>query len=558
MVEADYEVFDLLVERGETGYRARVLASPAGNAAADLAQPISEQQLESFLFRVGRPRRLVRRGGPSLEAEVRAFGQQLFEFLFAGAIGACLQVSLATVRLRGKGLRIQIRLGDVPELADLPWELIYEREAGHFGVSTSTPVVRFLETRQPLESLVVAPPLRVLVAVSSPSDLPRLDADREWSLLEQATAGAASRGLVRLERLEVARLAHLNRRFRDVRYHALHFIGHGDFDEAERTGELHFEDERGRAARVTAGQLAAALRDHRSLRLVVLNACEGARGSRRDPFAGTAQTLVASGVPAVIAMQFEVTDDAAIAFASEFYASLAVGDPVDRALAEARKLIFIDGNPLEWATPVLYLRSATGRLFDVAPTTAAEELRVEQDAHRTTLEQAAGQREAEAEKVRQAEVARREAEAEKVRQAEAARREAEAEKLRQAEVARREAEAGKVRQAQQGEVAAKAGEKQQVEANAHRDGIPVRSIGDRNWRAVQRWLSISSDRDHPDIASTASTIAGICAWPLTFLILSSLWDNQIFENFVVINVIGIVMGVVFWIFFLWLFSLRRK
>src|SRR3954463_10066004 len=48
------------------------------------------------------------------------------------------------------------------------------------------------------------------------------------------------------------------------------------------------------------------LRDLRSLRLAVLNSCEGARNSRTDPFAGTATTLVRQGsVPAVVAMQFE-------------------------------------------------------------------------------------------------------------------------------------------------------------------------------------------------------------------------------------------------------------
>ncbi len=475
MAEPDHEIFDLLIERGDAGYRARVLNSPAGNAAAELGLPISEQQLESFLFRVGRPRRIVRRGGSSVGNEVRKFGEQLFDFLFPPPIRACLQSSLVATRIRGASLRIQMRLSDVPELADLPWEFLYEREANHFCLSTQTPVVRFLEVRQPLESLRVAPPLRVLVVISSPTDWPRLDVEREWEKLMEATGGATSKGLLRLDRLETARLARLNRHLRSADYHVLHFIGHGDFDEDEGTGELHFEDDRGRAARVTANQLAAALRDHRSLRLVVLNACEGARTSRRDPFTGTAQTLIANGIPTVVAMQFEITDEAAITFASEFYSSLALGDPVDKALSEARKVIFFDGNPLEWATPVLYLRAGNARIFDVPKSEPAERLRAEQIATRETHQRSAvadgiedAQREVEERARREAELreaaereaaekalreaeekAKREAERAKREAEEKAKREAEEKAKREAERAKREAEERAIRQAEE-------------------------------------------------------------------------------------------------------------
>ena len=99
------------------------------------------------------------------------------------------------------------------------------------------------------------------------------------------------------------------------------------------------EDEDGKGRAVSGQYLGALLHDERTLRLAILNACEGARSSRSDPFAGVAQSLVKQGVPAVIAMQFEITDEAAITLASEFYSALADGYPVDGALAEARKAI---------------------------------------------------------------------------------------------------------------------------------------------------------------------------------------------------------------------------
>jgi len=126
---------------------------------------------------------------------------------------------------------------------------------------------------------------------------------------------------------------------------------------------METDEKRGRA--VGGSDLGVLLHDERTLRLVVLNACEGARTSRTDPFAGTAQSLVQQGLPAVIGMQFEISDAAAITFSREFYSAVADGYPVDAALAEARKAIFAEGNPVEWGTPVLYLRAPDGRIFDI-------------------------------------------------------------------------------------------------------------------------------------------------------------------------------------------------
>ena len=43
--------------------------------------------------------------------------------------------------------------------------------------------------------------------------------------------------------------------------------------------------------------------------LVFLASCETAKRSPKDAFRGTAPQLVAAGLPAVIAMQYDITDD---------------------------------------------------------------------------------------------------------------------------------------------------------------------------------------------------------------------------------------------------------
>ena len=144
----------------------------------------------------------------------------------------------------------------------------------------------------------------------------------------------------------------------------LHYIGHSDFT-AEGKGVLYLEDDHGRKAEFEARDLATLLGDQQSLRLVVLNSCEGARTTLTDPYAGVATTLVQLGVPAVVAMQFEISDRAAIVFATELYTSL-IGRqfPIDAAVAEARKAIYTDLRPtVEWATPVLFMGDVDVELF---------------------------------------------------------------------------------------------------------------------------------------------------------------------------------------------------
>ena len=225
--------------------------------------------------------------------------------------------------------------------------------------------MRYLELPERIRPLAVKPPLRVMVMISSPSDYPPLDVDREWAKLKESLSDLEQRGVVALERLEETTLAALQRRLRKGEYHIFHFIGHGGFDEQAQDGMLLLEDETKQGRPVRGEYLGTLLHDERTLRLAILNACEGARTSRADPFAGTAQSLVQQGIPAVIAMQFAITDEAAITLAHEFYGALADGYPVDAALTEARKAIFAHGNDVEWGTPVLYLRSPDGRIFDV-------------------------------------------------------------------------------------------------------------------------------------------------------------------------------------------------
>jgi hypothetical protein len=298
----------------------------------------------------------------------RAFGSRLYESVFAGVVGQCLVRCLDISRGAGQGLRIRLHLNDVPELADLPWEFLYATgpHPGFLALSAFTPVVRYLELAQAGAILPVAPPLRILAVVADPQDLPRLDVEREWQLLCAALEPMQGRRLLELERLERPTLHALQQRLRQPErdVHVLHFIGHGVYDTAQAEGGICLEDAGHNHDFVVADDLAALLRDHIPLRFVFLNACEGARSSDEDLFAGAAQTLVRCGMPAVLAMQFPISDAAATALAHEFYQVLAMGQPIEVASGEARKAISAAGNEWEWGTPVLFTRAPVVPLID--------------------------------------------------------------------------------------------------------------------------------------------------------------------------------------------------
>lgn len=89
-----------------------------------------------------------------------------------------------------------------------------------------------------------------------------------------------------------------------------------------------------------------------------------AASSPADLFSGTAAALVRGGVSAVTAMQYEISDPAAVAFCRGFYSALAHGRAVDEAVTSGRvAIIGLSRRTLEWVTPVLYLRGRDSRLF---------------------------------------------------------------------------------------------------------------------------------------------------------------------------------------------------
>jgi len=335
----------------------------AGEAHGRFKLPFHARDMENFVLRMSRGRRAVRRMETPETSRAQDFGRDLFEALFQGDVRDVYRTSLAEARRADRGLRITLQLTQVPELMDVPWEFLYD-EPSFLSISAWTPVVRYLDLSRPRAPLSVRPPLRILGMVSSPDDCVPLNCEEERARLQKALDPLIADGRVELQWTEDASLSALLRTLQRNTFHVFHYIGHGAYDQTADDGVLLLEGPQG-GEPVSGGRLGTILCEHRSLRLAVLNACEGARTSETDPYAGVASSLVQRELPAVIAMQFEITDEAAIVFSEFFYDALALGQPVDNALAYARQGVYAGGNDVEWATPVLLMRVADGRLFEV-------------------------------------------------------------------------------------------------------------------------------------------------------------------------------------------------
>lgn len=362
-----YLNFELKIDNGvEREFLVEVMWSPAGEAQVTMRLPLEERALKNQLLRLGtagmRPPT-----GSNDDHQERVFGSLLFDALMIGDVRSLYFESLREATRKGKGLRVRLHIRS-PEMAALPWELLYDNRSGqHLALSRNTPVVRYLDIPSPPRSLAVEPPLRLLGMAVSPVDLAPLDTKREKQVIEHATRFLRAKGLLEIVWLEDQTWRGLQEAMRRGHWHLFHFVGHSAYDVFRDQGVLLLADDTDKGSALYASELGELLADHESLRMVVLNSAEGARGGGRDLFSSTAATLVRYGVPAVLAMQFAISDRMAIELCQTFYGALSDGMPVDAAVAEARKSVARATQSAEWMSPVLYMRSPDGVLLSSQP-----------------------------------------------------------------------------------------------------------------------------------------------------------------------------------------------
>jgi len=373
MEHLNYRDFEIEIAPGQgNGYPVAVLRSPSGQARNTMHLPFDQRMLEQQLTALekavlGKPNEDMIPWPTGQDNQIaQHFGSQLFEALIRDEVRSVYDMSRQATIANGQGLRVKLRI-NAPELAIIPWEFLYDPRQGEFiALSRHTPIVRYLELPLPEPELAVAVPLRILGVIASPTDAAPLGVDWEKARLEDALRKLQDNGLVELVWLRGQTWRDLQEAMQGGPWHIFHFVGHAATDDVAGESLLLLADDYGDSTPLSATQLGRLLGDHRTLRLAVLNACEGAQGHVGGIFSSMASVLVRRGLPAVLAMQYEISDEAAIEFTTSFYRALVANLPIDAATSEARKAITLaqDGS-MEWGTPALFMRTPDGIIWNL-------------------------------------------------------------------------------------------------------------------------------------------------------------------------------------------------
>jgi hypothetical protein len=296
-------------------------------------------------------------GSDIAEEPLRAFGTRLFNVLFDAGRGHYINAS-ARAEARGATLLLRLHLQEAGSLALAPWELLHDGNR-FICLQRATALTRCTGSLSVRPAHDKRQPLRVLVTISTPRTLRWLDTARERRLLEAALAPLELLGLLRVDVAPDGTLDTLRRMLRNAEdagapYAVWHYIGHSVMDGDDNRSRLAFTAQDGGPHYAAGREIDVLLAGHTRPSLVVLNGCHTARAPSDDPTA-IVTALGACGVPAIVAMQFAISDAAAITFAEETYGALAAGEDVLNAVTEARRAIFSRAHGCEWMTPVVFV-----------------------------------------------------------------------------------------------------------------------------------------------------------------------------------------------------------
>ncbi len=274
--------------------------------------------------------------------ELKRKGQELYRTLFNPAIEHVWR----EYKQRSEFLILCLRFAEkAAKLEVLPWETLYDKANEEFIVAGArTTLTRLpLDVAPPSELPPIPRPLKLFGFFASPLDLvdhERLNAEREQEILLEAINDPAGQERISIEIEDEAKLEILERSLRDG-YHILHFTGHGI--SPRDGGGLLLEDAHGKKLPASVAEVMQAIESGvDKLRLAVISGCQTARTLHTGAFNDLARELLRQRVPAVIAMQFSITDEGGLKFAEVLYREIAKGVGLERAVHAARRALLED------------------------------------------------------------------------------------------------------------------------------------------------------------------------------------------------------------------------
>jgi hypothetical protein len=305
-------------------------------------------------------------------AEAVLIGTLLFKRLFAKQVRGALFAAQRFAQRQGLGLRLKLMLD--PPLATLPWEFLRNPDLNEFlALDQRVPIVRSIDVPPDTPFALTGGKLQLLW-----TNGPHLPARRSNYA---SSYPATLEDLIPLERISVrgvdlrAAVAANEPLPRSIS-HILHILAGCGRDPGSGEFTLLVGGDSHPTCHLTLKALGRWLKLNPSVRLVLLEPDLRQGNGCRAAVEMAADLVRRRQVPAVITMQFPMSESGKHAFLRAFYGGLAKGEPLDLAMTEGRTAAAAIGMPTEWGAQVLY-SSARDELRlapDLAPAVIAREL----------------------------------------------------------------------------------------------------------------------------------------------------------------------------------------
>jgi len=376
---------------GHTGKHERL----AGALGQDPFATLAVQRLNEWVnIGVKLQQEKAWKGNPCSPDDLKIIGVNLFRILFCDPRIRQVFEDLFerfTVKYQAEkaangasDLKMRLRLTfhrHADEISRLPWEFLYvpgpaDAKHGFFFAGERTELIL---TRYVVPSMTIGDPkpepLRILVAIYTPTGERGITETEEKALITRLKTLTPHVVVIRDESWQK-----LSAKLATEKPHIFHFVGYGRFDERGKSGGIALvrtpEDEDGlydpsegqKPVLPLVGADLLSLFDYEPKpRLMFLHACQTSSANSaeafrsQEAFKSCAHDLVFEKIPAVIAMQYSMSNNELVEFAMSMYGELAKGRGLDEAVKAGRLKLgsfFLPkwGHP-RFGTPLVFLRN---------------------------------------------------------------------------------------------------------------------------------------------------------------------------------------------------------
>lgn len=298
------------------------------------------------------------------------YGEQLTQQFFADpGVQTAFTQALSSAQSMDVPLRLRLMIGPgAPELYSVRWETLRNPlDNTHLCTNENILFSRYLSSLdwRPVR-LRPKRDLSALVIIANPVDLD------EYNLAVVDVAGEIERARSGLGDIQMslipdpdnggqASLDSIISHLREKEFDVLYLVGHGALVKDEPW--LWLEDQDGKVSRTSGNIFVTRLKElQKRPRLIVLASCQSATGSAGDALQALGPQLAEAGIPAVVAMQGNISMQTVQDFMPVFFEELRRDGQIDRAVAVARGSV---RDRQDYWMPALFTRLKSGRIWYV-------------------------------------------------------------------------------------------------------------------------------------------------------------------------------------------------